>query len=137
MTDTNESSTSARADTSDRRYAEICPNVRTTDEISFKLLGLVPLVSGGGIVLLLDAGKRPAWSPATIFVALLGAAVTFAIYRWEVRNIQICRCLIERGAQLEEKELGLLEGQFHKRFKRHGCLARRWGRPRQSGCCTR
>src|SRR4029450_12904322 len=108
MTDTNESSTSARADTIDRRYAEICSNVRTTDEISFKLLGLVPLVSGGGIVLLLDAGKRPARPPATIFVALLGAAVTFAIYRWEVRNIQICRWLIERGAQLEEKELGLL-----------------------------
>jgi hypothetical protein len=27
-------------------YTEICSHIRTTDEISFKLLGLVPLVSG-------------------------------------------------------------------------------------------
>ena len=29
-------------------YTEICSHIRTTDEISFKLLGLVPLVSGIG-----------------------------------------------------------------------------------------
>ena len=128
MTDTKKSSTYASADTVDRRFAEICSSVRTTDEISFKLLGLVPLVSGGGIILLLDAGKRPAWSPVTIFVALLGAAVTFAIYRWEVRNIQICRWLIERGAELEEKELGLIEGQFHKRVQEPRLLGQKMGK---------
>ena len=78
--------------------------------------------------MLLDAGKWPAWSPVTIFVALLGAAVTFAIYRWEVRNIQICKWLIARGAELEEKELGLLEGQFYKRVQEPRLLGQKMGK---------
>ena len=31
-------------------YSEINANIRFTDEISFKLLGLVPFVSGAGIL---------------------------------------------------------------------------------------
>jgi hypothetical protein len=115
VTETDEASATTRAQTVGTLYAEISASVRTTDEISFKLLGLVPLVSGGGIFLLLDASKRPDWSAVTIFVALFGAAVTFAIYRWEVRNIQTCKSLIARGAELEEKELGLATGQFLNR----------------------
>ena len=42
-------------------YTEICSHIRTTDEISFKLLGLVPLVSGIGIVVLLDRSNQPVW----------------------------------------------------------------------------
>ena len=42
-------------------YTEICSHIKTTDEISFKLLGLVPLVSGIGIVVLLDRSNQPVW----------------------------------------------------------------------------
>jgi hypothetical protein len=128
VTESNEASTSATALTVDKQYAEICSSVRATDEISFKLLGLVPLISGGGIVLLLDAGKRPTWSPVVIFVALFGATVTFAIYRWEVRNIQTCNWLIARGADLEREELGLAKGQFYNRDPAPSLLGRRMGK---------
>jgi hypothetical protein len=120
LTETNELSTSSKAPTVDRVYAEISASVRTTDDISFKLLGLVPLISGGGIFLLLDASKQPDWSPVTIFIALFGAVATFAIYRWEVRNIQTCNWLIARGAELEElnwpeEKSGVAKGQFSNR----------------------
>jgi hypothetical protein len=114
VTDTNEASRSTKALTAEKLYAELCSSIRTTDEISFKLLGLVPLVSGAGIVLALD-DNRP-WSPMTIFIGLFGAAVTFAIYRWEVRNINICKWLRDRACDLEREELGLAaKGQFYKR----------------------
>jgi hypothetical protein len=71
-----------KAVTAERRYAEICSNIRATDEISFKLLGLVPLVSGTGIVVLLDRSREPAWSPTAVFVAVFGAVISYAIYRW-------------------------------------------------------
>jgi hypothetical protein len=32
--------------TTERVYAETCANIRATDDISFKLLGIVPLLSG-------------------------------------------------------------------------------------------
>jgi hypothetical protein len=120
LTETNELSPSSKAPTVDKVYAEISASVRTTDDISFKLLGLVPLISGGGIFLLLDASKQPDWSPVTIFIALFGAVVTFAIYRWEVRNIQTCNWLIARGAELEElswprEQSGVAKGQFSNR----------------------
>ena len=31
------------------RYRELCASIRQTDEISFKLLGFVPLISGASI----------------------------------------------------------------------------------------
>jgi xanthosine utilization system XapX-like protein len=100
-------------------YTEICSHIRTTDEISFKLLGLVPLVSGIGIVVLLDRSKQPAWSPMVVFVGLFGALVTFAIYRWEVRNLMTCDWLIHLARTLEQDQLGLANGQFHNRPAPH------------------
>ena len=87
-------------------YTEICSHIKTTDEISFKLLGLVPLVSGIGIVVLLDRSNQPAWSPMVVFVGLFGALVTFAIYRWEVRNLMTCEWLIRLVSTLEAGPAG-------------------------------
>lgn len=111
--------------TAEKWSAEICSNIRATDEISFKLLGLVPLVSGTGIVVLLDRSREPAWSPIAVFVAAFGAVITYAIYRWELRNLQTCNWLIARAADLERDELlaaGLepdelrdAKGQFYNR----------------------
>ena len=46
--------TAASSETWQARYSEICTDIRITDDISFKLLGLVPLVSGIGIFAVLD-----------------------------------------------------------------------------------
>ena len=70
-------------------YAQLNEIVRATDEISFKLLGLVPIVSVAGIGLFATAGK--AWIGATIFVSAFAAVATLALYVWERRNIGTCR----------------------------------------------
>jgi hypothetical protein len=66
-------------------YDEVCANVRTTDDISFKLLGFVPLVSGVGITVFLSM-KASVSLPILIFVGIFGAVVTFGLYRGSSRT---------------------------------------------------
>lgn len=98
-------------------YDQVCANIRATDEISFKLLSLVPLVSGGGITLLLSTNTSLARLPLVVFVGLFGAVVTFGLFRWELRNIQACTQLIRFGASLERERFELPStGQFSVRM---------------------
>ena len=86
-------------------YEEACTGVRETDAISFRLLGLVPLVSGAAIVALM-LGKEG--TPPAALVALLGlfgAGVTLGLFRWELRNIQTCSWYRERAPFLRERML--------------------------------
>ena len=110
--------TSASSESWQQRYSEICEDIRTTDDVSFKLLGFVPLVSGIGIFAVLDllGGKAASW-PTTVFVSLFGATITYALFRWELRNIQICKWLRSRAEDLERDELGLTVGPFLGREK--------------------
>jgi hypothetical protein len=105
--------TAASSESWQQRYSEICTDIRTTDDISFKLLGFVPLVSGIGIFAVLDllGGGVAPW-PTTVFVSLFGATITFALFRWELRNIQICKWLRKRAEDLERDELKLTAGPF-------------------------
>jgi hypothetical protein len=86
-------------------YKEICANIRNTAEISFKLLGIVPISAGvgaGALVLLEKSKLLEAYTVlAVISLSLLGAAVTFGLCRWELRNIQRCVWLISRAANIE------------------------------------
>jgi hypothetical protein len=85
----------------DRRWQELCTHIRTTDDISFKLLGLVPLVSVAGIATSLLKAE-PKFTPLVALLSLFAAAVTVALWIWERRNIQTCKWLRERAAKLEE-----------------------------------
>jgi hypothetical protein len=38
-------------------------------------------------------------------VGLFGLLVSFAVYRWELRNVQTCGWYLERAAQIEEMYL--------------------------------
>src|SRR6266566_184644 len=94
----------ARALTVDQRYVQMCMDIRFTDEVSLKLLALVPLVSGAGILTALFAATHRSPSEAAIlaaFIGVFGAITTFAIYRWEVRNSQFCSHLIRQVTDLE------------------------------------
>lgn len=104
-----------RPDSAEKRYAEICTSIRTTDEISFKLLGLVPLLSGTVMVVLLRAEVKP--TPLLLLLSLFGAVTTFGLYRWELRNIQTCEWLRARGAEIESIEFGLEKGLFAGRSR--------------------
>ena len=82
----------------DKLYEQLSANIRATDDISFKLLGLVPLVSGAALGALLFKDAQPMGdrlSPALItLLALFAAAVTLGLFRWELRNVQECSHLI-------------------------------------------
>jgi hypothetical protein len=99
-------------------YDEVCVNVRTTDDISFKLLGFVPLVSGSGIVVLLNTSTITTNIGLSVFVGIFGAVVTFGLYRWELKNINLCHWLIRLGAELERERFHLNQGQFLMRHER-------------------
>jgi hypothetical protein len=93
----------------DKLYEQLSSNIRATDDISFKLLGLVPLVSGAalGTLLLKDAepiGERLSPSLITLF-ALFAAAVTLGLFRWELRNVQECAHLIGVARALARERL--------------------------------
>lgn len=89
---------------SDRFYTETCASIRATDEISFKLMGLVPFVSGA--TLLTFFVKEPISADKTGLVtglALFAALITLGLFRWELRNIQTCSWLKRRAETLEEE----------------------------------
>jgi hypothetical protein len=71
-------------------YREICAGIRATDDISLKLLAAVPIATGVGIALLVRVPSEDLPEPVRPFLSLFAAVVTFAIYRWERKNIAIC-----------------------------------------------
>src|SRR5215472_7996956 len=84
----------------DQLYAQICANIRATDDISFKLLGFVPLLSGSAIlVMLLKGGGLPA--VAVVLLCLAGIALTIGLYCWERRNIKTCMLFRDAASSLE------------------------------------
>jgi hypothetical protein len=88
-------------------YKEICQNIRVTDEISFKLLGTVPISAGIGSGALTILEKSQLLTDiyvglTTLGLAICGALITFGLFQWELRNIQKCKWLIARAAKLEQ-----------------------------------
>jgi hypothetical protein len=90
-------------------YKEICTNIRTSDDISFKLLGLVPTFAGaaaGALTLLEKSQLLKSAAPGVVLtLALTGLGVTFGLFHWELRNVQKCKWLIDRAAELERYAL--------------------------------
>lgn len=85
-------------------YDQWCADIRATDEISFKLIGIVPLVSGTGLLtIFLTNGELP--PRILIALSLFAAAVTLGLFRWELRNIQNCSWLIYYVGELERTVL--------------------------------
>lgn len=88
-------------------YKDVSANIKATDEISFKLLGAVPLVSGilsGVLTVLGESNALEGYeAPAVVALAVLGLFITAGLFRWELRNIQKCNWLISRAARLERQ----------------------------------
>ena len=86
-------------------YQDLIANIKVTDDISFKLLGTVPLLSGigsGALSLLLKSGHS--LNDYTVLaLSLVGCAITFGLYKWELRNIQRCSWFISRAAKIEQR----------------------------------
>jgi hypothetical protein len=87
----------------DRLYSETCTSIRATDEISFKLMGFVPLVSGAALLTLFLKESIPSEkAPLVVALALFAALITLGLFRWELRNIQTCSWLRRRAEALEQ-----------------------------------
>lgn len=87
-------------------YEQLSADIRATDDTSFKLMGIVPLVSGTGLIALLLAKDAPPNPQTLILLSLFAATITLGLFRWELRNIQNCMWLIKYADQLEKKALG-------------------------------
>lgn len=85
-------------------YQEVIANIKVTDDISFKLLGTVPLLSGvgSGALSLLQRSGQKLNDYEVLALSLIGCAITFGLYKWELRNIQRCAWFISRAANIEK-----------------------------------
>jgi len=107
--------TSAPADqvALDKIYGEVRAAIRETDNISFRLLGLVPLVSGTALIGFVLQSQNP--HPALLtLVALFAAGITLGLFRWELRNVQTCVWLLKYAEAVEREAFASkgLEGIF-------------------------
>ncbi len=86
-------------------YSELCKSYHAIRDFRGKLLGLLPLASGGGIALLLYV-EMPRH---LIALGVVGVLVTAGLLVYELHNMWKCTELICQGARLEQALGG---GQF-------------------------
>jgi hypothetical protein len=80
--------------TPERAYAETCAIHSRTDEISFKLLGIVPVLSGATMLTFFLKEQLAEKVSLVITLSLFAALIT-------LRNIQTCSWLRRRAEALE------------------------------------
>lgn len=83
-------------------YTELCTSYRAIDDFRTKLLGFLPLVTGGGLVLLsgqAENDRKEFFGPVGSF----GILVTLGLLAYELFGIKKCHALIETGKTLERK----------------------------------
>jgi hypothetical protein len=101
-------------------YQELSTSYRSIDDFRTKLLGFLPLATGGIFAFLIDPkhisdGKLGDITKDLLsLVGGLGALVTLGLYAFEIYGIRKCTALIKVGEHLE-RELGTQHGQFTDR----------------------
>jgi hypothetical protein len=86
-------------------YTQVCDGYRAIDDIRMKLLALLPLATGTGILVLLgDGGKTTSTYGGG--VGAFGVVATAALFVYELHGIEKCHYLIETGKCIE-KQLGV------------------------------
>jgi hypothetical protein len=101
-------------------YNQLCDSYRAIDNFRAKLLGFLPLVTGGGLILLAGQAKdvrQELFTPAGLF----GIAVTTGLLAYELFGVKKCHALLKAGEDLECElgspldEKGKPAGQFGRR----------------------
>jgi hypothetical protein len=83
-------------------YEAIQKGISDTDAISFRLIGLVPLVSATGLLTIVLGLRDTHVLP---LLSIFAAAVTLGILGWELWNIQTCHWYINFAHELERRTL--------------------------------
>jgi len=103
-------------------YRELCTSYRAIDDFRMKLLGFLPLASGGIFAFFinpdffLDEKKMAIVKPLLPAIGIFGLLVTLGLFAFEIYVIRKCTSLILVGAYLEIKQ-GSGHGQFADRPK--------------------
>lgn len=84
-----------------REYQEIGQNIRWLGEVRFKLLTLVPSVSGLAVALLAQVEVTSAG--AALAISLLGLVATVGVFVYDLRNSEIYNALLFRARDLERR----------------------------------
>ena len=93
-------------DTDDNRgsmfavYAQVGDNYRAIDDLRLRLLALLPLATGTGILVLL--GGHSVSAAVGVPVGVFGMIATISLYFYELHGVEKCAHYIARGAQLEQ-----------------------------------
>lgn len=82
-------------------YERICTAHDQIADFRAKLLALLPIASGAGILFLVS-DKKPA-NELLIPVGIFGALITIGLFFYELRGIQKCRGLIACARKLEKE----------------------------------
>ncbi len=84
-------------------YQQTVDLVRSITDVRFKLLAIVPTLSGAAVVVL----GHPSSAAELLAVGLLGLTATVGILLYELRNTQLYDYGLDRAARIE-RELALL-----------------------------
>jgi hypothetical protein len=95
-----------------RIYEQLCNSYRAIDDFRAKLLGFLPLASGGGIFLLAKTFEGET-KQLLLPIGAFGFVITLGLFFYEIYGIRKCGALINAGKNLE-RMLGV-EGQFKSR----------------------
>jgi hypothetical protein len=99
-------------------YQETCRQHTAISAFRAKLLGLLPLASGAGVLLLLGRGTDTRFLGP---IGLYGLAVGAGLFLYELRGIQTCIALRRQAAGLEDA-LGVPPGQGQFRDRPRAAL---------------
>ena len=78
-----------------------------------KLLGLLPIATGAGLLVLTGGGKSAPPTGLSLPIGLFGLVVTLGLFSYELHGIKKCGYLIDAGKKIEAG-LGI-NGQFQRR----------------------
>lgn len=95
-------------------YQEVCKSHAGITDFRAKLLALLPIASGTGVVLALQANPSPG---LLVALGIFGALVTVGLFLYELRQIDVCKQLRNHAQWIEER-LGIEAGQFGGRRER-------------------
>jgi hypothetical protein len=104
----------ARAEALELTYSAVCDAYHKIDDFRAKILALLPLASGTGVFLLLNAGINPSSGNGATYAAvgLLGFFTTLGLFVYELGGVFRCHRLIKAGTRLEEVLELPLEGRM-------------------------
>lgn len=96
-------------------YQELCQSYRAIDDFRMKLMGLLPLVTAGGIfILIADQTKLNIAQKFFLPIGAFGFLVAFGLFCYELYGVKKCHGLIQAGRRLEEG-MHIENGQFRTR----------------------